>query len=334
VTGARDRGDGHRGDMGRGGTDRGGTACGDARRALGVYVLGAIEPEDRGTLERHLARCASCREELGRLADLPGWLSKVPPDEAERLLDDRAGEGARPGRGGTAAPGRSPVSWPRPGQGARQRAQEDKPPGPGPGRPGHAGERAGPGTRRPGPWTRRPGRGKRGRGAHGQGEHNQGEHNRSRAAHGHGEHGRAARWWRRAGLAAAAVIMGAGAVVASRALYPSPARPAVAVQHWAATVRGQNPLMHVGLIVRYASMPWGLALDVRVSGIPAGTRCELLVVNSRGQRVPAGGWLIAADDERARYPASSSVRTSAIRGFLVTSAGRPLVTARPETYRQ
>jgi hypothetical protein len=80
-------------------------------------------------------------------------------------------------------------------------------------------------------------------------------------------------------------------------------------------------------------MPWGLSLDVRVSGIPAGTRCELLVVNSRGQRVPAGSWLIAADDERAWYPASSSVRAAAIRGFVVTSGGRVLVTAQPGTYR-
>ncbi|HEX3922612.1 MAG TPA: zf-HC2 domain-containing protein, partial [Streptosporangiaceae bacterium] len=261
-----------RGDRRRGGTGHAGTACGDARRALGVYVLGAIEPDDRGPLERHLARCASCREELARLADLPGWLSKVPPDEAERLLDDQAGERARSSHGGGAAPG-----------------------GPPPPRPGHTAKRASPA----------------GRGGHG-----------------------GARWWRRAGLAAGAVVMGVGAVVASRALYPSPVRPAAAVQHWAATVRGQDPLTHVGLIVRYAPTPWGLALDVRVSGVPDGTRCELLVVNSRGQRVPAGSWLIAADDERAWYPASSSVRASAIRGFLVTSAGRPLVTARPETYRQ
>jgi anti-sigma factor RsiW len=294
VTGASDRGDGHRGDRRRGGTGRGGTACDDARHALGVYVLGAIEPDDRGPVERHLARCAACREELARLADLPAWLSKVPADEAERLLDDQTGDDARPGRGGPATPGRSSVAWPRPGHGAKRRTQEAKPPGPGPRGPGHAAKRADP----------------------------------------HGGHGRAARWWRRAGLAAAAVVMGAGAVVASRALYPSPAGPATAVQHWPATVRGQNRLTHVGLIVRYAPMPWGLALDVRVSGIPVGTRCELLVVNSRGQRVPAGGWLIAADDERAWYPASSSVRASAIRSFVVASAGRPLVTARPETYRQ
>jgi hypothetical protein len=328
VTGARDRGDGHRGDRRRGGTgragtgrpgtghsgtDRSGIACADTRRALGVYVVGAIEPDDRGPVEQHLAGCASCRDELAGLADLPAWLSKVPADEAGRLLDDhddQAGDGARPGRSGTAAPGRSPVSWPRPGHGASQRAQEDKPPGAGPERLGHAGKLAGPGTRRSG-------RGKP-----------------SRSGHGGGTHGGAARWWRRAGLAAAAVVMGAGAVIASRALYPSPARPATAVQHWPATVRGQNRLTHAGLIVRYAPMPWGLVLDVRVSGIPVGTRCELLVVNSRGQRVPAGGWLIAADDERAWYPASSSVRASAIRSFVVASAGRPLVTARPETYRQ
>jgi hypothetical protein len=80
--------------------------------------------------------------------------------------------------------------------------------------------------------------------------------------------------------------------------------------------------------VRYTPQAWGLKLEAQVSGIPVGTRCELLVMNSRGQRVPAGSWTIAPREELAWYPASSSVRASAAASFVVTTAGRALVSAR------
>jgi hypothetical protein len=71
-----------------------------------------------------------------------------------------------------------------------------------------------------------------------------------------------------------------------------------------------------------------MKLEAQVSGIPVGTRCELLVMNSRGQRVPAGSWTIAYRQGRAWYPASSSVRASAAASFVVTTAGKALVSAR------
>jgi hypothetical protein len=53
--------------------------------ALGAYVLGALEREERSGLERHLQTCEICRAELDRLAPLPGLLSRLTLDEAEML---------------------------------------------------------------------------------------------------------------------------------------------------------------------------------------------------------------------------------------------------------
>jgi putative zinc finger protein len=63
-----------------------GTAgCRQIRQALGVYVLGAIDPAERAQVDEHLATCPECREELASLAGLPAMLRKVPVVEAERL---------------------------------------------------------------------------------------------------------------------------------------------------------------------------------------------------------------------------------------------------------
>jgi hypothetical protein len=64
--------------------------------ALGAYVLGALEREERAALEAHLETCDVCRDELDRLAPLPGLLSRLTVEEAE-VLD--AGEPALPNMG-------------------------------------------------------------------------------------------------------------------------------------------------------------------------------------------------------------------------------------------
>jgi hypothetical protein len=42
--------------------------CRDIRHALGVYVLGAIDPAERAVVDSHLSSCPECREELAGLA--------------------------------------------------------------------------------------------------------------------------------------------------------------------------------------------------------------------------------------------------------------------------
>jgi hypothetical protein len=63
-------------------------SCGEVRQALAVYVLGAIEPAGRDVVDRHLAECIGCRDELAGLAALPALLHRVSPQEASALLDD------------------------------------------------------------------------------------------------------------------------------------------------------------------------------------------------------------------------------------------------------
>jgi predicted anti-sigma-YlaC factor YlaD len=65
------------------------SGCDEIRLALGVYVLGAIDPNERAIVDAHLTQCQECREELAGLAGLPALLGRVPLHDAERLaLDD------------------------------------------------------------------------------------------------------------------------------------------------------------------------------------------------------------------------------------------------------
>ena len=63
--------------------------CMDTRQALGVYVLGAIDPAERSQVDRHVTGCQECRDELAGLAGLPALLSRVSADEVGRIsLED------------------------------------------------------------------------------------------------------------------------------------------------------------------------------------------------------------------------------------------------------
>ena len=67
-------------------------ACRTFRELLGVYVVGAIEPNERSLLDAHLNQCYGCREELASLAVLPALLHRIPPAEAEQFV--QSGEDA------------------------------------------------------------------------------------------------------------------------------------------------------------------------------------------------------------------------------------------------
>jgi hypothetical protein len=66
--------------------------CRDIRHALGVYVLGAIDPAERAMVDAHLSTCPDCREELAGLAGLPALLRRVPVAEAVQIADDPDGD--------------------------------------------------------------------------------------------------------------------------------------------------------------------------------------------------------------------------------------------------
>lgn len=60
-------------------------ACRSFRELLGVYVVGAIEPNERSILDAHLSQCYGCREEFAGLAVLPAMMHRIPVAEAEQI---------------------------------------------------------------------------------------------------------------------------------------------------------------------------------------------------------------------------------------------------------
>jgi anti-sigma factor RsiW len=83
--------------------------CPEASTALGAYVLGALEPEERREVDDHLRTCATCSAELAGFAGLPALLARVRPEDLEPVtvtpspeLFARVSEGA-----GTRRPRRS-----------------------------------------------------------------------------------------------------------------------------------------------------------------------------------------------------------------------------------
>jgi predicted anti-sigma-YlaC factor YlaD len=67
--------------------------CDLARPELGVYLLGAIAPDDRALVDAHLLTCSACQAEIAGLADLPALLDKLSLEEVDRICpDDLAGE--------------------------------------------------------------------------------------------------------------------------------------------------------------------------------------------------------------------------------------------------
>jgi anti-sigma factor RsiW len=85
-------------------------SCEHMRPALGVYVLGGLDPDEAAAVRRHLETCPECAAEHDALAPMPGLLSlaggaekaaaePLSPAFEERLLDAYAREKAtRPRR--------------------------------------------------------------------------------------------------------------------------------------------------------------------------------------------------------------------------------------------
>jgi predicted anti-sigma-YlaC factor YlaD len=135
------------------------------------------------------------------------------------------------------------------------------------------------------------------------------------------------RRWRLTAVAAA--VAGFAAAAGLHALYPAAGRaPAAAAPRWAVTADGANRGTGAWAAVRYTPLPWGTEMEVQVTGVAAGTRCQLMVTGSGGQDVAAGGWTIAAGHPAAWYPASVPFQAAAVRGFVVSAGGKILVTVR------
>jgi len=272
--------------------------CQEARVALGVYVLGAIDPAERARVDAHLTTCEECRAELAEFAGLPGLLALVPAGEAIALAeglssDDLFSGGDFPGGDFPADVFTVPADL------------------------------AGPGPL-PGPLAALPPLAQRAAA----GDQKLAEVHDLSAA----RRGRQRVAW--AGVAAAVVLIGAAFFGGTKLAGPGATPASSAAQHpngsptgpWV-TVHGSNGADSA--TVAYQTMGWGIAMNALVTGIPVHTRCQMWVVENDGTRVQVGGWQTDAAEGTVWYPASTSVPASSIRNFVITIAGGAPITVTP-----
>jgi anti-sigma factor RsiW len=50
------------------------------RRSLGAYALGALEAHEEHAIERHVATCDDCFNQLTQLLEVRSVLNQVPPE--------------------------------------------------------------------------------------------------------------------------------------------------------------------------------------------------------------------------------------------------------------
>jgi Putative zinc-finger len=131
---------------------------------------------------------------------------------------------------------------------------------------------------------------------------------------------------RRLAAAAAALLIGIAAAAGLHALQGRPASSTAAVTRWTDIDTGASATTGARATVRYAAERWGTELEVRVTGVPAGTRCQLRVVGARGQGVAAGGWVIRTGSQYTWYPASVPWPAASLADFVITSGRQTLVT--------
>jgi predicted anti-sigma-YlaC factor YlaD len=55
--------------------------CDDTTLSLGVYLVGALDAQERTAVEEHLSDCPTCQAELAELAALPSMLEKLTIDD-------------------------------------------------------------------------------------------------------------------------------------------------------------------------------------------------------------------------------------------------------------
>lgn len=135
----------------------------------------------------------------------------------------------------------------------------------------------------------------------------------------------AIRFRRRLMAVAAVLVIAAAAATGVQVLHTIPASTTAATTpRWTGTATGASAATGALATVRYATESWGTQLEVQITGIPAGTRCELRVTNVQGQVITAGGWIIVAGSRYAWHPASVPWPASSLRSVVVTAGSQTL----------
>jgi hypothetical protein len=330
--------------------------CSEARVALGVYVLGAIDPAERAQVDAHLATCEACRAELAELADLPALLALVPAEEAIALADGLPGDhlfladdmllgplpvirlpagaaddgepegavgtwGINGATGGAIAADAASVTG--------DPAATSYPTTSYPAAPSYPGAT---GTADVAQETTATGAGHVAGAAWAGGAPQALAPVIDLAAR------RRQRLARAGTVAAAAVIIGAASFGGVKlAASPAPNSSQVTSadpQHpngspitgWLTAQGGNGPAVAT---VSYRSMGWGIQLAAKVKGVPLNTPCTMWVVKLNGSRAYAGSWITDTDEGAVWYPGSASTAASDVKAFVITISEGQEITVTP-----
>ncbi|GAA2662668.1 MULTISPECIES: anti-sigma factor [Actinosynnema] len=262
---------------------------------LGVYLLGSLDPVERGAFERHLGACPPCRRELLRLAPLPGLLGQVTLLDLEQPFAD-----PEPSPELAPLPELPPQPPPPVPRSARISARTTLPlASPLPPVDGWlVGARAK--RRTAGPAPGGPGR-------------------RS-----------AARWPLLVCATALFAVLLVGALLLTPGLLtrddqagPVPVASSTAVT-WAGTDAGTGVAARAELVGR----DWGTELLLTLDGAPDGARCRLVVHGTSG-RTETAGWWGSGPTRRERVPGATSFALADVERVDVVADMRVLVSVRP-----
>ena len=70
--------------------------------------------------------------------------------------------------------------------------------------------------------------------------------------------------------------------------------------------------------VRYRPMGWGTELAAKVTGIPVGTMCQILIVEPSGKRMLIGSWVTDNNEGHVWYPLSAAMSSANVKQFVIT----------------
>jgi hypothetical protein len=129
-------------------------------------------------------------------------------------------------------------------------------------------------------------------------------------------------WSRRlVAVAAACAVLAGGTAVGVNLAESHPA--STSATH---TFSAADPTTHVAMAVTVDPTSWGTALQVKLTGVPQGERCQLIVVQRDGTRHSVASWE-ATYSSNVSASASTAVPSSQLASFeVVTASGAHLVT--------
>ena len=136
------------------------------------------------------------------------------------------------------------------------------------------------------------------------------------------------RTWREAVLGVAAALIIAAGVFGGLRMAAGPQVPPFEQTGQGGTwqnAEGQSG--DVVATVMYRQVGWGTQFTAKVTGIPAGTTCQIWVVGPGRTRLLVGSWIVDRDEGDVWYPGSAAISAANVEKFVITVGKGRSITA-------